>query len=80
MIKKFHLFCDPAIRLNVPRIPASVNKVNNQNLTTNVQIRALSEASIDGIVTNYDGTTNTSFNGEAIVTVYDSEINKQLLN
>ena len=76
--KKFHLFCDPAIRLNVPRISAMINKVNNQDLTTDVQIKALSQTSIEGIVTNYDGTPNTSFNGEAIVTVYDSEINKKL--
>jgi hypothetical protein len=76
--EKFHLFCDPAIRLNIPKAPAAIEKVNGENLTADVQLKALSEVSIDGIVKNYDGTQNTSYNGEAVITVYDSEITKLL--
>jgi len=76
--EKFHLFCDPAIRLNVPKNPASIVKVNNSELTSNIQLKALSQVSIEGTVNNYDGTTNSSINGEAIITVYDSEIVKKL--
>ena len=76
--RKFHLFCDPAIRLNVPKNPASIVKVNNKDLATDVQLKALSQVSIDGVVNNFDGTTNSAFNGEAVITVYDSEIVKKL--
>lgn len=76
--EKFHLFCDPAIRLNVPKTPASIIKVNGENLTTAVQLKALSQVSINGVVDSYDGSINSSFNGEAVITVYDSEIVKQL--
>ncbi len=76
--EKFHLFCDPAIRLNIPKAPAIIEKVNGENLTSKVQLKALSNASIEGEVKNYDGTTNTVFNGEAVISVYDSDIIKQL--
>jgi len=76
--EKFHLFCDPAIRLNVPKTPASIVKVNNENLTTAVQLKALSQVSIEGIVDNSEGSLNSSYNGEAVITVYDSEIVKKL--
>lgn len=76
--QKFHLFSDPAIRLNLPKTQASIEKVNGQNLTADLQLKALSEVSIDGIVKNYNGTDDLSFNGEAVITVYDSEIIKLL--
>ncbi len=76
--EKFHLFCDPAIRLNIPKAPAIIEKVNGENLISKVQLKALSNASIEGEVKNYDGTTNTVFNGEAVISVYDSDIIKQL--
>lgn len=76
--EKFHLFCDPAIRLNIPKIPVSIEKVNEQDLTSKVQIKALSKVSISGRVNNFDGTLNANFNGEAVIAVYDSDIIKPL--
>ncbi len=76
--EKFHLFCDPAIRLNIPKTPATIEKVNGKNLLSKVQLKALSNASIDGEVKNNDGTLNSAFNGEAVITVYDSDIIKKL--
>ena len=76
--EKFHLFSDPALRLNIPKIPATIETVNGSNLSSPVQLSALSQVSLDGLVRNYDGSINTSYNGEGIVTVYDSERKKPL--
>ena len=76
--EKFHLFGDPAIRLNIPKQPASIEKVNGQNLTTNVQLKALSKVNVEGAVQNYNGNINPDYNGEAVITVYDSDIIKPL--
>ena len=71
--EKFHLFCDPAIRLNVPIIPATIEKVNDENLDSEVQLQALSKVSVEGVIRNYDDTINNNYNGEAVITVYDSD-------
>jgi len=71
--EKFHLFCDPAIRLNIPKIPVTIERVNDENLDSEIQLKALSKVSIEGVIRNYDGTINTNYNGEAVITVYDSE-------
>ena len=76
--EKYHLFGDPAIRLNLPKIPATIEHVNDNDLSSDVQLSALSKVSLDGLVRNYDGSINTSYNGEAIVTVFDSERKKPL--
>lgn len=70
--QKFHLFGDPFIRLNSPLLPTIIDSVNNQDLNTNVQISALGEVKINGSVKNLDG-SNSNYNGEAIVSVYDSD-------
>ena len=47
---KFHLFCDPSLRLNIPQYPANIDSVNGQNLSVDVQIKALSNTKIDGVI------------------------------
>lgn len=76
--EKFHLFSDPALRLNLPTLPINIDKVNNTVLTTNVQLSALGEATVEGSVKNSDGAVNTNFNGEGIISVFDSERNVYL--
>ncbi len=71
--EKFHLFADPALRLNQPEIPVNIDSVNGNDLTANVQIKALGEVQIEGTVSNFNNSTNTNFNGEAILSVFDSE-------
>ncbi|MBN1301361.1 MAG: type IX secretion system sortase PorU [Melioribacteraceae bacterium] len=71
--EKFHLFCDPAVKLNRPYTPVSIDKVNNSSLMDTVNIKALSEVKIEGSVTDGSGSVNTAFNGEGIITVFDSE-------
>lgn len=70
--ERFHLFCDPGLILAVPKNPVKISEVNGQNLTTNVQINALGNVTIKGNVINTDSSVNTSFNGEGIITVFDS--------
>ncbi|MBU1100991.1 MAG: type IX secretion system sortase PorU [Bacteroidetes bacterium] len=70
--EKFHLFGDPTLRLNVPRYEATIDSINSQSLAQSVQIKALSQVEIKGRVLNENG-SETGFNGEAIITVFDSD-------
>ncbi|MBI1939005.1 MAG: type IX secretion system sortase PorU [Ignavibacteriales bacterium] len=70
--EKFHLFCDPTLRLAVPVLPVSIDSVNDQSLQASVQINALGNVKIEGTVKNLDG-TKSNYDGEAIVSVYDSD-------
>uniref|UniRef100_A0A7V2ZK85 Type IX secretion system sortase PorU n=1 Tax=Ignavibacterium album TaxID=591197 RepID=A0A7V2ZK85_9BACT len=71
--QKYILIGDPTIRLNIPVLNSSIDSVNGQILTNDIQIKALSKVKIDGRVVNTDNSTRTDFNGEAILTVFDSE-------
>lgn len=75
--EKFHLFLDPAIRLNEPKLPVSIDSVNHSDLSLNVQIKALGNVNLKGTVRNENGIPQ-NFNGEAIITVYDSERSVEL--
>ncbi|HEX2866014.1 MAG TPA: type IX secretion system sortase PorU, partial [Ignavibacteriales bacterium] len=70
---KYHLFGDPTIRLLAPVKAAAIDSVNHYNLSANVQIKALSKTTIKGSVKKSDGSVDNSFNGEGIVSVYDSK-------
>lgn len=70
--EKFHLFGDPAVRLNEPLTQARVDSVNSKALTSVVQLNALGSAKIKGSVKNSNGTLNP-YNGETIMSVFDSE-------
>lgn len=74
---KFHLFGDPTLRLNEPQIQTVIDSVNGKSLQTTIQLNALSNVIIKGSVRNSDGTKDL-FNGEAIVTLYDSERSVEL--
>ncbi len=71
--EKYHLFGDPALRLNIPRLPVKIDSVNGVADGLNVQLKALGNASIDGIVSDASGNANPSVNGRAIISVYDSK-------
>ncbi len=115
---KFHLFGDPTIRLNVPRFNASIDSINGEVLTNQlnvkdkhfndalnisknasseisgsdlnlfknevqnsasaalvgaVQLKALSRTVISGSVRRSDNSVWEDFNGEGILSVFDSE-------
>jgi len=70
--EKFHLFGDPALRLDEPLNPTSIDSINGKSLQSAVQISALSPVKIKGTVRNPNGTL-AQYNGEAIISMYDSE-------
>ena len=70
---KFHLFGDPTLRLLAPDFPAKIDSINGNNVSKKVQIKALSNVKIDGTVKKTDGNTDNNFNGEAVITAYDSQ-------
>ena len=70
--EKFHLFGDPALRLGEPQYQTTIDSVNGKNLQSTVQLNALGSVKIKGTVRNPNGTKNL-FNGEALVSVFDSE-------
>jgi len=70
--EKFHLFADPYLRLNIPKIPVEIVSVNDVSAADTVIIKALSEVTIKGKVSGANSSTIQS-NGEGIITVYDSE-------
>lgn len=71
--EKFHLFCDPAIKIKLPKLSVSIEKVNDIPTTSNIQIKALSEVKIEGVVKDENSDVFTTYNGEGILTVFDSE-------
>ncbi len=71
--QKYNILGDPTLRLLVPQYSANIDSVNGQSLSVNVQVKALSKARINGQVLKPDNTLWSDFNGEGILTVFDSE-------
>jgi hypothetical protein len=74
--QKYHILGDPTLRLMAPQYEAMIDSVNGQILTTpagGIQLKALGNASIEGTIIKPDGTLWEDFNGEGILTVFDSE-------
>ncbi len=71
--RHFFLFGDPTMRLNVPEYFGEIDSINGQPLATNVQIKALSTVKVDGFVKDANGNKWNDFNGEGLLSIYDSE-------
>ena len=72
--QSYFVFGDPALRINLPQYSADIDTVNSKYVSTDtVQIKALGSTTISGHIVKTDGSTWTDFNGEGILTVYDSE-------
>ncbi|MCH7774363.1 MAG: type IX secretion system sortase PorU, partial [Bacteroidetes bacterium] len=71
--KKYHLFGDPALRLQVPQHEGKIDTINGQPLIADVQIRALSKTEIAGTILTPENEKWEDFNGEGILTIFDSE-------
>jgi hypothetical protein len=76
--QKFHLLGDPTIRLNVPQYFGSIDSINGQLVNGDIQIKALSNTKISGTIIKPDSTKWSDFNGEGLLTVFDSERTKLL--
>lgn len=71
---KYHIFGDPSLRLLVPQYESGLTSVNNSNPeVTVVPVKALSSVNIKGNIKKVDGSVWSDFNGEAIISVYDSQ-------
>jgi len=70
---KFNLFGDPAIRLSIPRYNASIDSINNIAVTSNIQLKALGKVHVKGIIRKPNGVKWNDFNGEGVITIFDSE-------
>jgi len=75
--EKFHLFGDPAVRLGEPLLQTVIDSINGKSLQSSVQLTALGSVKINGSVRNPDGTKN-QYNGEALVSVFDSQRSLEL--
>ena len=71
--EKFHLFGEPVLRLAQPTAHVSIDSINGGNLSSSVKLSALGTAKINGSVRDINGNIQTGYNGEGILTVFDSE-------
>ena len=74
--QKYNLFCDPSLRLDIPQYSASFDSINGISLATftnDVKIKALSNTKINGTIKKVDNTSWTNYNGEGILTIFDSQ-------
>ena len=72
----FFLLGDPAIRVNYPISRFNITSVNNVDVTDTAamaQISPLMEFEVKAQVVDGDGNLDTSFNGDATVTLYDRD-------
>ena len=76
--QKFHLLGDPTLRLNMPQYNGSIDSINGQVPELDIQIKALSSTKIAGTILKPDSTVWTEYNGEGLLTVFDSERTKLL--
>lgn len=71
--EKYHLFGDPTIRLKFPHYESRIDSLNGNALTNVVQVKSLGKLNIKGTVRKPNGTIWNDFNGEGLLTVFDSE-------
>ena len=68
---------DPAMILSRPSQQITIDEISTP---VDGQLRALDFVKITGRVTNASGDTDETFNGKAVVNIYDKRINKETLN
>lgn len=71
--QKYHILGDPTLRLLVPQFSARLDSLNGSVINRNIQIKALQNVKVDGTVVKPDNSVWSGFNGEGILTVFDSE-------
>ncbi len=71
--QRYGLLGDPTVRLLIPQYQATIDSIDGKNLSTSVQIKALSSVKLDGAVRKPDGSLWGDFNGTGILTMFDSQ-------
>jgi hypothetical protein len=70
---KFHLFADPVMRLQIPQENASVDSINHASTSTVPQLKALGKVNLSGAIRDQNNSVKSDFNGEGILTIFDSQ-------
>ena len=73
---KFFLLGDPAIRVNYPISRFNITRVNNTDMVDSAmaQISPLMKVDVEAQVVDAEGNLDSSFNGDATVTLYDKQL------
>ncbi|MBK6963923.1 MAG: type IX secretion system sortase PorU [Bacteroidales bacterium] len=73
--KKFVLLGDPAMKMAYPEFLIQTLQVNGRDISEVADtLKALSEITISGIITDFEGNLLSDFNGEVIPTVFDKAV------
>jgi hypothetical protein len=79
--QKYELLGDPTLRLQLPKYKATIDTINGQTLSSAVQIKALSTTKISGEIRKpSDNSLWSDFNGNGILSVFDSQRTYDLVN
>jgi len=82
--KKYLLFCDPLIRLNLPEYDVAIKSINGIDVASlptdsTINLKAMSKLQIEGIIASpYDSSKISNFNGIAEVVVNDVNYVKEV--
>ncbi|TVZ55480.1 putative secreted protein (Por secretion system target) [Lutibacter sp. Hel_I_33_5] len=82
-IQKFFIyyFGDPAMKLAIPQPNVKITKMNGVDITQKIDtLKALSNVSFEGVVTNNSNNTLTDFNGTLSTIIFDKPIEKSTLD
>ncbi|MFO7447902.1 MAG: type IX secretion system sortase PorU [Ignavibacteriaceae bacterium] len=72
--QKYFIFGDPLLRINFPQYNAEIDSINGQSPSAaNIQVKALGSTNISGRIMRPDASIWSDFNGEGILTVFDSQ-------
>ena len=71
--QKYNILGDPTLRLLIPEYNASIDSIDGKRLNTTVNLKALSKTRIEGEVKTSNNKLWSDFNGDGILTVYDSQ-------
>lgn len=74
--QKYHIIGDPTLRLLIPEYSANIDSINGNVLnfsSQDVKIKALSYTKINGGVIKPDNSPWNDFNGEGLLTIFDSQ-------
>lgn len=80
--RSFGLFGDPALRIDLPEYNIQTTKINNKeiNPTSPDTVKALSQMTIEGMVTDHTNNIIQDFNGKIEITLLDKASNYYTLD
>ncbi|MDO4510761.1 MAG: type IX secretion system sortase PorU [Bacteroidales bacterium] len=72
---KFFLLGDPAMSVNYPKPLVKINEINNVALTddNSITVRPMQKVKVKAQVNTINGNIDETFNGDAVLTIYDHE-------